>query len=133
MTTTWVLSLPETVKTVFTERLLARTVFGRSIKVLDWQTGAAKCGSTIFRKRSPGFFEFHRSSDTQMGTLALSNRLYGLYKTFPTRAWFKRSIRVLGWQLGTANFLDHVFPKKKTSRLFGIHRTSANHMGTVAT
>ena len=54
VTPIWVLSLPETVHMVFRERLLAE----RSIKVLGWQTGAAKCRSTIFRKRGPGFLIF---------------------------------------------------------------------------
>ena len=50
-----------------------------------------------------------------------------LAKRFSTRAVFERSIRVLGWQLGTAKIHDYDFPKK-TSWLFGNHRTSDNQM-----
>ena len=48
------------------------------------------------------------------------------------RAVFPRSLKVFGWQLGTAKFRDHDFRKKKTYWLFRIHRTSDNYMGTVA-
>ena len=37
---------------VCTESLLARAVFAGSIKVLGWQPGAPKSGSTIFRKKN---------------------------------------------------------------------------------
>ena len=36
----------------FKELLLARAVFARPIKVLGWQPGAPKSGSTIFRKKN---------------------------------------------------------------------------------
>ena len=82
VTTLWVLSLPETVYIVFTERLLLRKMFAMSKKVLGWQTGAAKMREQDFPKKRSWFFEFDRTSDTPMGTLALSNRAYCLYKLF---------------------------------------------------
>ena len=39
VTSIWTFSVPQTVHMVFTERLLARTMFARSIKVLGWQLG----------------------------------------------------------------------------------------------
>ena len=43
---------------VFTESLLARAVFTRSIKVLGWQPGAPKAQQHNFPKKSPDFLKF---------------------------------------------------------------------------
>ena len=44
---------PETVHMVFTEHLLARTVFARSIKVPGWQLGAEKSQEQVSPKKGP--------------------------------------------------------------------------------
>ena len=65
---------------VFTESLLARQVFTRSIKVLGWQPGAPKSREHDFRKKKKRpTFEIHRTSDASMGSVALSNHAYGLH------------------------------------------------------
>ena len=51
VTSIWVLSLPETVHMVFTERLLARKVFAMSIKVLVWQLVAEKSQEQVSPKK----------------------------------------------------------------------------------
>ena len=57
---------------VFTDLLLASAVFARSIKVLGWQPGAPKFREHDFPKKNPVFFfEFHRTSDTSMGSVSL--------------------------------------------------------------
>ena len=56
VTSTWVLPLPEFVRMVFTERLLARTMIARSIKVLGWQMLVAKSREHDFAKKCPNFF-----------------------------------------------------------------------------
>ena len=48
-TTILVLSLPETMLTIFTERILAGAVFASSVKVLGWQLLAEKARSTILQ------------------------------------------------------------------------------------
>ena len=53
------------------ESPLARAVFTRSIRVHGWQPGSQDPGSTIFRKKERPFFEFHRTSDTSMGSVSL--------------------------------------------------------------
>ena len=44
--------------------------------------GGRKKREQDFPKNKSWFFEFHRTSDTHMCTLALSNRAYCLYKLF---------------------------------------------------
>ena len=84
------------------------------IKVLGWQPRAPKPREhEIPKKKFPGFFEIHRTSDTSMGSVALTNHAYGLYISLLSRAVFARSIKVLGWQPGPQNPREHVFPKKK--------------------
>ena len=44
---------------VFTESLLARAVFTRSIKVLGWESGAPKIpGAQFSQKKCTGFLKF---------------------------------------------------------------------------
>ena len=132
VTSIWVLLLPETMYIVFTERLLAWAVFAWSIKVLGLQRVAAKFREHDFTKKRSYFFSNVIGSVTSLWVLSLPETVHlVLTKLFSTMAVFERSIRVLGWQLGTAKIRDHDFPKK-TSWLFGNHRTSDNHMGTVA-
>ena len=42
---------------VFIEHLLAKAVCTRSIKVLGWQPGAPKPGSTVFRQKRRDFLK----------------------------------------------------------------------------
>ena len=71
VTTIWVLSLPETMQRVFTQRLLASGVFSRSINVLGWQRGPAKSREKRFYdKKVLKFFNIHRTIDIHMGTVA---------------------------------------------------------------
>ena len=54
----WVLYLSQNVHMVFTDCLLARANFAKPMKVLGWKRSAAKCGSTIFRKRGRDLLNF---------------------------------------------------------------------------
>ena len=56
----------------FTGLLRAISVFARSIKVHGLQPGAPKSREYVFReKKNVLFFEFHRTSDTSMGSVSL--------------------------------------------------------------
>ena len=56
----------------FTGPLLARAVFARSIKVHGLQLGVPKSREHDFpKKKTSFFFEFHRTSDTSMGSVSL--------------------------------------------------------------
>ena len=55
VTTIWVLLLPGNMYMVFTERILARAVFARSIKELEGQLGSENPGSTILLEKVPIF------------------------------------------------------------------------------
>ena len=50
VTARWVLYPTEFMRMVFTEHLLAKALCTMSIKVLEWQPGAQKPGSTVFRQ-----------------------------------------------------------------------------------
>ena len=65
----------------FTKHLRARAVFAKSIKVLAWQPEAPKSREHDFpKKKKRPFFEFHRTSDTSMGSVSLLNHANGLYR-----------------------------------------------------
>ena len=67
---------------VSTESLLYRAVFTRSIKVPGWQPGAPKTRENDFpEKKRPDFFEIHRTSGNNTGSLDLCNHEFGLYGT----------------------------------------------------
>ena len=66
---------------VSTEPLLARAVFARLIKVLGWQPVTPKFREYEFPNKRFWFFEINLTSDTHIGTVALSNHAYGLYGT----------------------------------------------------
>ena len=61
----------EIMHVVFTGPLLARAVFARSIKVHGLQPGVPKSREHDFPKKNVLFFEFHRTSDTSMGSVSL--------------------------------------------------------------
>ena len=79
VTTLWVLYPSEIMHLVFTEPLLARSLFAKSIKVLGRQPGATKIREHDFPKKNPDFFEIHRTSDNSVGSAALLNHAYGLH------------------------------------------------------
>ena len=85
VTPPWVMYPSEIMHMGSTERLLARTVFAKSIKVLGWQPETPKSGSTVFRKNAD-FFEIHWTSDSSVGSAALPNHAYGLYGTFTSKS-----------------------------------------------
>ena len=70
VTTVWVISLPETMHMVFTERFLTWAVFVRSKKVLRLQLGATKSRKHDLTKKRSCFFDIHWTSDTHMGIIA---------------------------------------------------------------
>ena len=55
----------------FTESLVARANFTRSIKLLGWKPGAPKSREHEFPKKKRPTFEIHRNSDASMGYVAL--------------------------------------------------------------
>ena len=73
VTALWVLQPSQIMQMVSAEPLLARPMFTKSIKVLGWQAGAPKSREHDFtkKKRNVIFFEFHRTSDTSMGSVSL--------------------------------------------------------------
>ena len=99
----------------YTELLLARAVFAKSIKVLGWQPGAPNSREHDFlKKKRPSFFEFHRTSDTPCVLYPSEFMPVGSTGLFLARAVFAKSIKVLGWQPGAPKSREHVFPKKKS-------------------
>ena len=98
---------------VFTESLLARAVFTRSIKVLGWQPGASKAQQHDFPKKSPDFLKFI-GPVTHLWVLQPSKIMHlGSTELLLAEAVFARSIKVLGWQPGAPKSREHAFPKKK--------------------
>ena len=71
VTALWVLQPTQIMHIVSTEPLLARAVFTKSINVLGWQARAPKSREHDFLKKKRPFFEFHRTSDNSMGSVAL--------------------------------------------------------------
>ena len=71
VTPLWVLYPSENMLMGFTESLLARAAFARSIKVLRWQPWAPKSREHDFPKKTSYFFEIHRTTDTSMGSVSL--------------------------------------------------------------
>ena len=85
VTTLWVLQSSQIAQMVFKEFLLARAVFTRLIRVLGWQPETPKLREHDFPEKTSYFFEIHRTSDTSMGSLSLSNHACGLYGTFASQ------------------------------------------------
>ena len=83
VTALWVLQPSQIMHMVSKEPLLARAVFTKSIKVLGWQAGAPKSREQVFPgEKRRFFFELHRTSDTSMGSVSLSNHAFGLHRNF---------------------------------------------------
>ena len=103
---------------VFTEVLLARAVFTKSIKVLGRQPGAPKSREHDFPEKNVLFFNF-------IGPVTPPRVLYpseimhmGFTETLLARAVFAKSIKVLGWQPGAPYSREHDFPKKNVLIFF---------------
>ena len=61
---------------VFMKRLLARTMFARSITVLGRRLGAEKPQEQVSPRKGPTFLKFYQP--VALGTVALSKCPYGL-------------------------------------------------------
>ena len=86
VTPPWVMYPSKIMHMGSTGRLLARTVFAKSIKVLGWQPGAPKIREHGFPEKMLIFFEIHRTRDSSVGSAALPNHAYGLYGTFTSKS-----------------------------------------------
>ena len=117
---------------VFTESLLARAVFTRSIKVSAWQPGPPKSREHEFPKKNVLFFLKFIGPVAPLWVLQPSQIMH-MVATEPLLAIavFASSIKVFGWQPGAPKFPGTRFSEKKTS-FFEIHRTSNTSMGSVS-
>ena len=113
VTPPWVLYPPEIMHMGFTEPLLARAVFAKSIKVLAWQAGAPKSREHDFPKKKRPFFLNFIGPVTPALVLYPSEIMHmGFTGLLLARAVFAKSNKVLGWQLGAPKSREHAFPKK---------------------
>ena len=98
---------------VFTETLLSRAVFTRSINVPGWQPGGPKSRKHDFpEKKHPDFLKFIEPL-TPLGVLQPSQNMQMVSKeALLARAMFAKQIKVLGWQPGAPKSREHDFPKK---------------------
>ena len=80
-------------------------------------TGGRKIpGARFYEKKVLIFFSKFIGPVTSIWVLSLPETAHlVLAKRFSTRAVFERSIRVLGWQLGTANSGTMISPKKTST------------------
>ena len=96
----------------YTELLLARTVFAKSIKVLGRLAGAKKSREHVFPKKKRLFLNFI-GPVTPPWVLYPSETMHmGYTELFLAREAFAKSIKVLGWQPGAPKSREHDFPKK---------------------
>ena len=87
VTPPWVLYPSKIMHLGFTEILLARAVFAKTIKVPGWQLGAPKPREHDFpEKKTSWFFEIHRTSDYSMGSVARRNHAYVLCRISPSQS-----------------------------------------------
>ena len=131
VTPLWVLRPSRIVQMVLTESLAARAVFTKTIKMLGWQAGAPKFGSTSFRKKTSFFLKF-------IGPVTPSWVLYPSEIMHMVSAEsllsilvFTRSIKMFGWQPVAPKSRGTIF-RKKNVHFFELHRTSDNSMGSVS-
>ena len=109
----WVLYPSGIMQMVFAEPLLARAVFARSIRVLEWQPGAPKIREHDFPKKNPVFFFNFIGPVTPLWVLQPSRNMHVVFtEILLARAVFTKSIQVFGWHAGARNSREHVFPKK---------------------
>ena len=99
----------------YTEFLLARAVFAKSIKVLGWQTGAPNSREHDLLIKNVLLFLNFIGPVTPPCVLYPSEFMpVGSTGLFLARAVFAKSIKVLGWQPGAPKSREHDFPKKKS-------------------
>ena len=97
----------------YTEPLLARAVFAKSIKVLGWQPGAPKFREHDFPKKNVILFLKFIEPVTSLWVLYPSEIMpVGAREPPLVRAVLARSIKMLGWQPGAPKSREHDFPKK---------------------
>ena len=114
VTALWVLQPSQIMHMVFTEPLLARAVFTKSIKVLRWQAGAPKSREHDFPKKKRPFFLKFIGPVTPPWALYPSEIMHlGCTEVLQARAVFTRSIKVPGWQPGAPKPREHNFPEKR--------------------
>ena len=115
VTPLWVLQPSQIMHMIFTDSLLARVVFTRSIRVLDGSQGPQNPGSTIFRKKKrPNFLKFIEPVTPPWVLYPSEIMRVGFPEPSLARAVFARSIKVLGWQPGAPKFREHDFTKKNS-------------------
>ena len=99
----------------FTELLLTRALFAKSIKVLGWQPGAPKFREHDFPKKNPDFLKFI-GTVTTLWVLQPSQIMHMVStESLLSRATFTRSMKVPGWQPGAPKSREHDFTEKKMS------------------
>ena len=112
VTPLWVLYPSEIMHLGFTELLLARAVFTRSIKVLGWQPGAPKSREHVFPKKNVLLLKIIVPV-TPLWVLYPSEIMHvGSTELLLAGAMFAKSIKVSGWQPGAPKAREHDFPKK---------------------
>ena len=98
VTLLWVLQPSQIMRMVFTEILLARAVFTKSIKVFGWQAGAPKSREHVFpKKKRPIFLKFIGPVTHVRVVYPSEIMRVDFSKPSLDRAVFERSIKVLGW------------------------------------
>ena len=131
VTPSWFLYPSEIMHMGFTEHLLARAVFIKSIKVLGWQRRAPKTREQVFPKRNVLFLKII-GLVTPLWVLYPSEIMQmGFTELLRARAVFAKSIKVLAWQPGVPKTREHDFPKKNIF-FFEFHRTSDTSMDSVS-
>ena len=112
MTSTWLLSLPEIVHMVFTERLLAMKLFARSLKVLGRRLGAEKSQEQKSPRKGRTFLKFHQPV-AALWVLYLSQNVHMVFTDcLLARANFAKSMNVLGWKTSAAKCGSMIFRKR---------------------
>ena len=113
MTALWVLQPSEIKHMVFTEPLLAKAVFTRSIKVLGWQPGAPKTREYDFPTKRRDFLKLI-GPVTALWVLQPSEIKHMVFTDFLlAKAVCTGSIKVFGWQPVSPKTREHSFPTKR--------------------
>ena len=115
----WALYPSETMHMGFTEPLLARAVFARSVKLLRWHPGSIKIPLARFSEKTSYFFLKFIGPVTHLWVLYPSEIMHkGFTELLLARAVFARSIKVLERQPGAPKTREHDFPKKNLLMFF---------------
>ena len=116
---------------VLTKRVLAMTVFARSIKVLGWRLRSASSREHNFPKEVL-VFEIHRTSDTHLGNIAPSNHACGLCRTCTIQGGVDKFNKSDSMATRCRKTSGARLSEKKTSWFFVDHRIPDTHMGTLS-